>query len=79
MNIIKKGLAIVLTSTLLVSSSMPVFAASPDTHVIITKTGKCYHTSKCSTLKKTQIEVTMQEAVDKGLRECKVCKPGTID
>lgn len=79
MNIIKRGIAILLTSTLLIGSNIPVYAASADTTVTITKTGKCYHTSKCSTLKKTRTEVTMQEAVDKGLKPCKVCKPGTID
>ncbi|MCR5403723.1 MAG: hypothetical protein K6E91_07905 [Butyrivibrio sp.] len=81
-HVLKKYAAIV-SSIVIVSGSMLTntvsFAASADTTVIITKTGECYHKSSCSTLKKTRIETTMQAAVDKGLRPCKVCKPGSID
>ena len=56
-----------------------VYAASGDTVVYITKTGKCYHADGCSSLSKSKIETTLQSATDKGLRACSKCNPGTLD
>lgn len=42
--------------------------------VYITKTGKKYHLSTCSTLK-SKIKSTVKEAKATGLEPCKVCKP----
>ena len=50
-------------------------AASGSTTVYITNTGECYHTSTCRYLKKSKISITLQEAVNRGYRACKVCKP----
>jgi len=44
--------------------------------VYITKTGKKFHRSNCRTLKKSKrIEISRQEAIKKGYKACKVCKP----
>ena len=79
---IKKRIALFSVLLMVLCSitiSTNAYAASGDTPVIITATGECYHTSGCRTLKKTRIESTMQDAVNKGLRACSVCNPGTID
>ena len=59
--------------------SNTVKAATGDTTVYITKTGSCYHKSGCSSLRKSKIAVTLQDAVDRGKRPCKNCKPGSLD
>lgn len=45
--------------------------------VHITKTGSKYHRANCRHLK-TDIEVTLEEALGKGLTPCKTCKPPTL-
>lgn len=45
--------------------------------VHITKTGARYHRSNCRHLK-SDIEASLQEAIDKGLTPCKTCKPPTL-
>lgn len=45
--------------------------------VHITKTGAKYHRANCRHLK-SDIEVTLEEALNKGLEPCKTCKPPTI-
>ena len=56
-----------------------VSAASGDTIVYITKTGECYHSSGCSSLRKSKIETTLKSAVDRGYRACSKCHPGSLD
>lgn len=43
--------------------------------VYITKTGACYHTSGCRTMKRVAGTLTRTEAERRGYRACKVCKP----
>ena len=77
-----KLVALSLISVLLFGVFTPasdVNAASGDTIVYITKTGECYHTSGCSSLRKSKIETTLQNAINKGLRPCSKCHPGTLD
>ena len=50
-------------------------AASGDTIVYITDTGERYHQTWCQYLSQSKHEVTLQEAVNRGLTPCKVCKP----
>ncbi len=80
---VKKNLVILSMVATLVSvifvGSDKVYAASGDTVVYITKTGECYHSSGCSSLKKSKIETTLQSAVDRGYRACSKCKPGSLD
>ncbi len=63
----------------LLSANTIVFAASGDTVVYLTKTGDCYHVDGCSCLRKSKIETTLKNAVDKGYSPCSKCKPGTLD
>ena len=59
--------------------SMLSYAASGDTIVYKTKSGECYHKDGCSSLSKSKIEITLQKAVDSGLRACSKCKPPVLD
>lgn len=48
-----------------------------DTIVYITKTGECYHTSNCYTLRKSKIKRNLDE-VYKEYRPCSNCCPPEI-
>ncbi|HZY79290.1 MAG TPA: hypothetical protein VFE50_07200 [Cyclobacteriaceae bacterium] len=50
--------------------------ASEAQTVYITKTGKKYHRAACQYLRKSQIEISIREAVDRGYTPCSVCEPG---
>lgn len=50
------------------------FAADGSTVVYITDTGKCYHTEKCSCLRKSKHEISLEEAVIAGYSACSKCK-----
>lgn len=54
-----------------------VLAASGDTLVYITRTGECYHRDGCSYLK-SRIEVTLEDAVDRGYWACSRCDPPSL-
>lgn len=43
--------------------------------VYITKTGKKYHRSGCSSLSKSKIEIKRSDAVSRGYQPCRMCKP----
>lgn len=45
--------------------------------VHITKSGSKYHRAGCRHLNKSDIEVTLEEALNKGLTPCKTCNPPT--
>lgn len=80
---IKTRVTVIFLSLIMVMSAISVpaiesYAADGSTVVYITKTGECYHKGTCSSLKKSKIETTMQDAVNSGLRPCKKCKPGTV-
>ena len=75
----RKLVSLFLSVYLLISYFTGIaYAATGDTVVYRTKTGKCYHTATCSSLK-SSIEVTLQEAVNKGLSPCSKCNPPTLD
>jgi hypothetical protein len=46
--------------------------------VYVTKTGKKYHRDGCEYLRKSEIEKTLQEAVDEGYTPCSKCNPPTL-
>lgn len=82
MKSMKKLMAMITAFAILVSIGIPsstVYAASGDTVVYITKTGECYHSSGCSSLRKSKIETTLQSAIDRGYRACSKCNPGMLD
>ena len=77
--IISRVLVFVLAvSTTVSMSGISSFAASGDTTVYITKTGKCYHNSGCSCLSKSCIETTLESASAK-YTPCSKCKAPTLD
>lgn len=43
--------------------------------VYSTKTGECYHSDGCSSLRKSKIQTTVQNAKAAGLRPCSKCNP----
>lgn len=57
----------------------PVFSGNADLIVYRTKTGSKYHLDGCRSLNKSKIELTLEEATQRGLSPCKVCKPPTLD
>ena len=50
-------------------------SSNSETMVHITATGKKYHRAGCRTLKKSDTEVTLDEAKSKGLSPCGICNP----
>ena len=72
----KRLLGFFLAVVLLVS---PVLAAGGSTVVYITRTGECYHADGCRFLQKSKIETTLADAVARGYRACKVCRPPELD
>lgn len=72
----KKLLGFFLAVVILVS---PVLAAGGSTVVYITRTGECYHADGCRFLQKSKIEITLSDAVARGYRACKVCRPPSLD
>ena len=50
-------------------------SSNSETMVLITATGKKYHRAGCRTLKKSDTEVTLDEAKSMGLSPCGICNP----
>lgn len=70
-------ITVILISIILLASTV-VLGASGETIVHVTKTGECYHTSKCSYLK-SDIPITLSEAVKNGYRPCSKCNPPVLN
>ncbi len=70
----------VILSVFIMITLLPgyAFAASGDTIVYRTKTGKSYHTENCSSLK-SSYALSLQEAVNLGLTPCSKCHPPVLD
>ena len=58
-----------------VSQSNAADSSNSETMVHITATGKKYHRAGCRTLKKSDTEVTLDEAKSMGLSPCGICNP----
>lgn len=43
-----------------------------------TPSGKKYHLETCKTVKNVSQKITLQQAAEKGLEPCKVCKPAAL-
>ncbi len=54
-------------------------ALSSDNTVYITRTGSCYHTAECSHLRSSAMPLALTDAVERGYRPCKLCKPPAPD
>lgn len=57
---------------------MYVFAYNGDVIVHITYTGECYHSATCSYLK-SDIEITLEDAVERGYRKCSRCSAPRLE
>ena len=80
---VRKICAIVF-SFVFVVAAIPVLQVDAKTNtdtlvVYITKSGEKYHTEKCSYLKKSKIEISLEDAVDAGYEPCSRCKPPVLD
>ena len=58
-----------------VSNPADQTAGSSDVIVHITRTGEKYHSAGCQYLRKSDIEVTLSEAIARGLTPCSKCNP----
>jgi len=57
-------------------SGTVLFAQNADKiTVYITKDGEKYHKGTCSSLKKSKIPITLEDAKKRGYEPCKICKP----
>lgn len=77
----KKTLSVILAVILMLSLAVVAYAATAagDTIVYRTASGSKYHKEGCSSLKGNGIEITLAEAVEKGLEPCTKCNPPTLD
>ncbi len=77
----KKTVSIIFALVLLLAFAITAYAAaaSGDTIVYRTASGKKYHTMTCSQLNgKDSIEITLEKAVKAGLEPCSKCNPPTL-
>ncbi len=77
----KRTLSLILALILILALAITAYAAaaSGDTLVYRTASGKKYHTMTCSQLNgKDSIEITLAEAVKAGLEPCSKCNPPTL-
>lgn len=56
-----------------IAISIRVYAASPDTIVYGTESGKCYHADGCGSLWNSKIPITLMEAYEKNYTPCEKC------
>lgn len=73
------AIAFMMFSGCFLSVAQTSYAAPGSTTVYVTKTGKCYHSDGCASLKKSKIQTTLSDAVANGYTACSKCKPGTLD
>jgi endonuclease YncB( thermonuclease family) len=71
MNQVSKKFSII---TLLIALST-ILSYAEDITVYITKTGKKYHVSGCSSLSKSKIPISLSDAINAGFGPCGNCKP----
>lgn len=48
----------------------------PSNSFFVTKAGKKYHLANCRMLNSASEEITIEDAKERGLEPCKICKPG---
>ena len=77
----KRTVSLILALIFIAALAITAYAATApgDTLVYRTASGKKYHTMTCSQLNgKESIEITLEEAVKKGLEPCSKCNPPTL-
>lgn len=66
---------ILIVSVALLLLSPRSFVGAADTTVYVTNAGKKYHTEDCSSLKRSKIAVSLEDAVRSGYEPCGICNP----
>lgn len=69
---------LLLLFTIFVLTSNFAYADNGGTIVHVTNTGECYHRAGCSYLRSDN-EITLREAVEKGYRACSRCNPPRLE
>ncbi len=75
MKLKKQLLTLLLVVGMVFSFPLTTLAASGNTTVYVTKTGGKYHSNGCQYLRKSQIAVSLQDAVNSGYDACSRCNP----
>jgi len=75
MKLKKQLLTLLLVVGMIFSLSLTTFAASGNTTVYVTRTGEKYHSNGCQYLRKSQIAISLQDAVNSGYDACSRCNP----
>lgn len=71
--LLKSILIISVLSVCLIS--LVAYQGSCEITVYITETGKKYHRLDCQYLRESYIPISLKEAIERGYKACKVCKP----
>ena len=75
MKLKKQLLTLLLVVGMIFSLPLTTFAASGNTTVYVTRTGEKYHSNGCQYLRKSQIAISLQDAVYSGYDACSRCNP----
>lgn len=75
MKLKKRLLTLLLVVGMIFSLPLTTFAASGNTTVYVTRTGEKYHSNGCQYLRKSQIAISLQDAVNSGYDACSRCNP----
>ena len=75
MKLKKQLLTLLLVVGMIFSLPLTTFAASGNTTVYVTRTGEKYHSNGCQYLRKSQIAISLQDAVNSGYDACSRCNP----
>jgi methylphosphotriester-DNA--protein-cysteine methyltransferase len=67
--------SLLLALTLLTGTALFPQAKAPQEIVYVTKTGKKFHRSGCSSLRSSAIPMTRAQAIAKGYAPCQKCNP----
>ena len=81
--IIQNRFVAITTIAIIISIMLsPVISVKPmsgDSTVYVTKTGDCYHIDGCSSLRRSKIPISLNDALSKGYYACSKCNPGGLD
>lgn len=75
----KRFFAVLLSLLVLLGSTATAWAYNGDITVYVTKTGSKYHKDGCRYLSRSQIAVSLEDAVAQGYGACSVCHPPALD
>lgn len=78
MKLKKQLLTLLLVIGMVFSLPVTTLAASGDTIVYVTRTGEKYHSDGCQYLRKSQIPISLQDAINSGYSACSRCNPPVL-